>query len=149
MIWLKCQCARKEEKINNNSGDSMNIARIILTSVMIVVCSAALQAKPQEVTSLAEFNKALKNKFVVVKFWMNGCPPCNAMKPHYEKAASDADLNAHVTFLSVKGPSEVSDEYGITGFPTLLYFKNGKKLCKGNARTTPELKKEIKSKFGL
>lgn len=125
-------------------------SQYLLTVACTVAMQTALFAKVTEVTSASQLDAIIKdNDFVVVKFWMKGCPPCNALKGPFDQVANE--LGDDVAFVAVKGPSELSDKYNIKGFPTVLYFKDGsnKSFKKGSSRTASALQQEVESAFGL
>lgn len=120
----------------------------LLTAVSVIAMQSTVLAKVTEVKSEAQLEKIFdKHENVVVKFWMQGCPPCNSLKPTFDKVAEE--MKNDVAFVAAKGPSDLSSKYSVNSFPTVLYFKDGKQVKKGSVRDVEGLKKEVKKAFGL
>ena len=80
---------------------------------------------------------------VVVDFFSTECPPCEALAPKYEAVADQ--FAGRVTFLKIfrQGNRELASRLGVSGSPTLVFFKNGQEQ---NQRLTGEIKRsEIKA----
>uniref|UniRef100_A0A7S4JBV4 Thioredoxin domain-containing protein n=1 Tax=Odontella aurita TaxID=265563 RepID=A0A7S4JBV4_9STRA len=66
---------------------------------------------------------------LLLLFKANKCPHCQRMAPDYEKLSEDDDLKGNdVTLATIDVPSNrgSSIRFGIRGFPTLIYFHNGR-----------------------
>ena len=86
-------------------------------------------AAPTDVSSHAEFNKALSNTtFVAVDFHATWCGPCHAIAPMYSKLASSLTIPGQLQFLrvDVDAVPSVAAQYDVTAMPTFLFFQNGK-----------------------
>ena len=80
---------------------------------------------------------------VVVDFFSTECPPCEALAPKYEAVADQ--FAGKVAFLKIfrQGSRELATKLGVTGSPTLLFFKNGQEQGR---RLTGDIKRsEIKA----
>jgi len=64
-------------------------------------------------------------KPVLVDFWADWCQPCKALVPILEQVAAQFDGKLRVGKLNVEENAQVPYQYGITGLPTLILFKNG------------------------
>lgn len=63
------------------------------------------------------------DKAVLVDFYLNNCGHCKRLKPEYESLAKKYSNNPHITFAAVNAYEQTTnDRYGITGYPTLLFF---------------------------
>jgi thioredoxin 1 len=62
---------------------------------------------------------------VLVDFWAPWCWPCRIAGPIIDKVSDKAGDRAKVYKLNVDENPRVSSEYGITGIPTVIVFKNG------------------------
>jgi thioredoxin 1 len=63
---------------------------------------------------------------VLVDFWADWCPPCQAMTPVVESLARDFK----VCKVNVDHNQELAAHYSIVSIPTLLIFKDGKVVAK-------------------
>jgi thiol-disulfide isomerase/thioredoxin len=80
---------------------------------------------------------------VVLDFFSTECPPCEALAPKYEAVADQ--FAGRVSFLKIfrQGNRELASQLGVTGSPTLVFFKNGKEA---GPRLTGDIKRsEIKA----
>jgi thiol-disulfide isomerase/thioredoxin len=80
---------------------------------------------------------------VVLDFFSTECPPCEALAPKYEAVADQ--FAGRVAFLKIfrQGNRELATQLGVSGSPTLVFFKNGQEQ---GQRLTGEIKRsEIKA----
>lgn len=65
---------------------------------------------------------------VVLDFFSTECPPCEALAPKYDAVAEQ--LEGRVRFLKIfrQGSRELATRLGVTGSPTLLFFKGGREV---------------------
>jgi thiol-disulfide isomerase/thioredoxin len=85
----------------------------------------AAHAGPNMVNNKAELD-ALSggNKPVVLKVFATWCPPCQAMKPEFEKVA--AELGDKFIFAEADADKFADKEaLKVEGLPTVIVFKNG------------------------
>ncbi len=80
---------------------------------------------PQELDLLLRTEK----KPILMMFYAPWCGHCKSLKPHIAAAATEVRGQYVLAGMDVNTPESfgVREEYNITGFPTLVYFKNGKK----------------------
>jgi thiol-disulfide isomerase/thioredoxin len=65
---------------------------------------------------------------VVLDFFSTECPPCEALAPKFEAVAEQ--FAGRVRFLKIfrQGNRELATRLGVTGSPTLLFFKEGREV---------------------
>jgi thiol-disulfide isomerase/thioredoxin len=82
---------------------------------------------------------------VVLDFFSTECAPCEALAPKYEAMAEQ--FAGRVKFYKVfrQGNRDLAQRLGVTGSPTVLFFKNG---VESGARLTGEIKRsELKQRL--
>lgn len=62
---------------------------------------------------------------VLVDFWAPWCGPCRVAGPIIERVAEKAGDKARVYKLNVDENPQAASQYGISGIPTVLVFRNG------------------------
>ncbi len=65
---------------------------------------------------------------VVLDFFSTECPPCEALAPKYDAVAEQ--FAGRVRFLKIfrQGNRELATKLGVTGSPTLVFFKGGREV---------------------
>jgi thioredoxin 1 len=80
------------------------------------------------------------SKLVVIDFYSDNCPPCEAVAPLFEELANEFgggsnndddnsdDNDAVVVFCKINATEHplITQRYGVTGWPTFLFYKDGK-----------------------
>lgn len=65
------------------------------------------------------------DKLVVIDFWAAWCGPCKMLTPIINELSEDNSEKAIIGKVDVDNNPEVSQKYGITNLPTILFLKNG------------------------
>lgn len=65
---------------------------------------------------------------VMVDFWAAWCGPCRAVAPTVEELAKEYAGRVKFVKLNTDSDPEVASRYKIMGIPTLMFFKNGRKI---------------------
>ena len=78
-------------------------------------------------TSDAQFtSEVLKSDVpVLVDFWAPWCGPCRALTPVIEELAKELAGKAKVYKLNIDNNPNTPAEYGVSGIPTVIIFKDG------------------------
>ncbi|EPS36431.1 hypothetical protein H072_10002 [Dactylellina haptotyla CBS 200.50] len=84
--------------------------------------------KLAEIENLTGFNKIIdKEALTVVDFYTPWCGPCRTFAPRFQQLANDFKDVAFIK-VDINKAEDVSDLYGITSIPTIMLFRNGKKI---------------------
>jgi thiol-disulfide isomerase/thioredoxin len=87
---------------------------------------------------------------VVLDFFSTECPPCEALAPKYEAVAEQFAGKVKFCKIFRQGNRELAQKLGVTGSPTLLFFKNGREVgerMSGEIKRT-ELKRAVEQLVG-
>merc|ERR1719197_1215757 len=113
--------------------------------------TASLPAFAEEVKALTTkiFDQHLKdNKQTLVEFYAPWCGHCKKLTPEYEKAA--VELKGKVSLCKVDATEEkdLASKYNVKGFPTLVWFEDGKESEYDGGRTAETIVEWVKSMTG-
>lgn len=62
---------------------------------------------------------------VLVDFWATWCSPCKMLAPVIEEIANECEGKVKVGKVNVDEFPELAAEFGVTGIPFVVAFKNG------------------------
>ena len=76
--------------------------------------------------SSEELNEMIKNSQVpiIVDFYADWCGPCKKLTPELEKTL-DNKKNFKLVKVNVDDFGDLAQEYGVSGIPHVILFKNG------------------------
>lgn len=77
----------------------------------------------------ADFAKVTSKGVVLVDFWASWCRPCMMQGPVIEEIANESkDSNLKICKLNVDDNRAIARQFEVSSIPTLIIFKNGKKV---------------------
>ncbi len=94
----------------------------------------------------AEFQGTVASGVTLVDFWAPWCGPCKMIAPILDELAGE--LNGKVQFVKINIDENplVAGQFGIMSIPTLLLFKDGKKVDqKVGALAKPAMKNFVEA----
>jgi thiol-disulfide isomerase/thioredoxin len=65
---------------------------------------------------------------VVLDFFSTECPPCEALAPKFDAVAEQFAGKARFLKIFRQGNKDLASRLGVTGSPTLIFFKGGTEL---------------------
>lgn len=82
---------------------------------------------------------------VIVDFWAPWCGPCNEVLPMVEALSDELSGKVKVCKVNVDDNPELTASFKVTTIPTIITFRDGKKL---NEKVYPRTKDEIMALLG-
>ncbi|MBO0349899.1 thioredoxin-disulfide reductase [Phormidium pseudopriestleyi FRX01] len=64
------------------------------------------------------------DRLIVVKYSAPTCGPCHTLKPILSKVIDEFDSKVHYVEIDIEADQEIADNAGVTGTPTVQFFKD-------------------------
>lgn len=102
------------------------------------------------VLSSGNFSEFLAaNHYVMVEFYAPWCGHCQALAPEYATAATELKSSGvHLAKVDATVEAELAQEHGVQGYPTIIFFVDGKPKPYSHHRTSEAIVSWIKKKVG-
>jgi protein disulfide-isomerase A1 len=89
------------------------------------------------------------NQFVLAEFYAPWCGHCQSLTPEYARAATALkDAGVKLAKVDAVEHSDLAQEHGVEGYPTLYFFVDGEKRPYNGGRTSDEIVAWIKKRTG-
>ena len=94
--------------------------------------SSTVNASMSNVLQLtkANFQQTISKGTVLVDFWAEWCGPCKQIAPLLDQMATEHAGKVTIGKVNVDHNPEVSQTYGITSIPAILFLKGGQVVDK-------------------
>ncbi|ANQ10324.1 Thioredoxin-related protein [Plasmodium coatneyi] len=99
---------------------------LILTIFKICYCQDVIELNDSNFENLTQISTGNTTGSWFIKFYAPWCSHCKAMTKTWTHLASELKGTVNVAKIDVTTNSKTRKRFKIEGFPTIIYFKNGK-----------------------
>lgn len=86
-----------------------------------------------------EFESLIKSsKPVLADFYAKWCSPCKMLAPTVEEIHNEYNAYFETVKIDVDENPELTEQYGVSGIPALILFKDGKEILRMSGVQTKE-----------
>jgi len=106
-----------------------NFGKIFLIIILTIFTTACSNNKYLKEISYSEYEELIENKETfVLEIMRTGCTYCEKLEPKLEQLVEDYEIEVKVintANLSTDDVDKLYDETGISGTPTIIFYKDG------------------------
>ena len=81
-----------------------------------------------EELTVDNFDSKIKDKNVIIDFYAVWCPPCRILAKNLEDFDVVKPDSVEIFKVNIDEQMALATKYGVSMLPTLVYFKNGKRV---------------------
>mmetsp|Transcript_12555 Transcript_12555/g.17449 ORF Transcript_12555/g.17449 Transcript_12555/m.17449 type:complete len:457 (-) Transcript_12555:283-1653(-) len=120
------------------------------SSPLLLLALPFLFASEVKVLTTKNFDETIKdNQNVLVEFYAPWCGHCKRLAPEYDAASLKLkDEDVVLAKVDATEESELGQKYEVRGYPTLIWFKNGKSKEYDGGRTSDTIVSWVMKKIG-
>ena len=94
------------------------------------------------------FDEKISNKNVIVDFYYDGWPACEALGKSLTKYNTSKQKDVEIYYVNLAQEPELAKRFNVRSFPVIVYLKNGEFIAKERGvRSEEELRKNVMKYF--